>query len=86
MAYTFYIVCTKVGSKNCTKIHEGMGAVKEEKNMANNNKPKKVKPPIKQAHFACEVILYEEFEKYCYGNGKSVSEALRAYMKICLGK
>ena len=54
--------------------------------MADEEKPKKIKPPTKQAHFECETVLYKDFEKYCYGNGKSVAEALRAYMKICLGK
>lgn len=54
--------------------------------MPNEDKPKKVKPPTKQAHFECEVALYKDFEKYCYGNGKSVAEALRAYMKMCLGR
>ena len=48
--------------------------------------PLKVLPPTKQAHFECEVVLYTDFEKYCYGNGKSVAESLRAYMKMCLGK
>jgi hypothetical protein len=54
--------------------------------ISENQKPKKIKPPSKQAHFECEVALYQEFEKHCYGNGKSVAEALRAYMKMCLGK
>ena len=44
------------------------------------------KPARKQAHFQCEKDLYEEFEAYCYNNGKSVSEAFRTYMKMCLGK
>lgn len=63
-----------------------MGAPKEGKNMPNEYRPKKVKPPTKQAHFECEVLLYTDFEKYCYGNGKSVAESLRAYMKMCLGR
>lgn len=63
-----------------------MGSAKEGKKMPNEDKPKKVKPRTKQAHFECEVALYKDFEKYCYGNGKSVAEALRAYMKMCLGK
>ena len=54
--------------------------------MADEEKPRKIKAPTKQAHFECETALYKDFEKYCYGNGKSVAEALRAYMKICLGK
>lgn len=54
--------------------------------MAVQPRPKKAKEESKQAHFECEVALYKEFEKYCYGNGKSVSEALRAYMKMCIGK
>ena len=42
----------------------------------------KIKKPVrKQAHFQCEKDLYQEFEEYCYNNGKSVAEALRAYMK-----
>ena len=64
----------------------GNGCEKEEKSMSNEEKPKIVKQPTKQAHFECEVALYKDFEKYCYGNGKSVAEALRAYMKMCLGK
>ena len=59
---------------------------KEWENLSDKQKPKIVKPESKQAHFTCEVTLYQEFEKYCYGNGKSVAEALRSYMKICLGK
>lgn len=54
--------------------------------MAESERPKKVKQETKQAHFECEVVLYKDFEKYCYGNGKSVAEALRAYMKMCIGK
>lgn len=54
--------------------------------VANEKRPKKNKPETKQVHFECEVALYKDFEKYCYGNGKSVSEALRAYIKMCLGK
>jgi len=68
------------------KTHWGMGTKIGGKSMAENDKPKKIKPPTKQAHFECETALYKDFEKYCYGNGKSVAEALRAYMKICLGK
>lgn len=44
------------------------------------------KPSRKQAHFQCETDLYMEFEEYCYNNGKSVAEALRAYMRMCVGK
>lgn len=44
------------------------------------------KPSRKQAHFQCEKDLYDEFEIYCYSNGKSVSEALRSYMRICIGR
>ena len=54
--------------------------------MAKSEKPKKIKEETKQDHFECEVSLYKEFEKYSYGNGKSVAEALRAYMKMCVGK
>lgn len=63
-----------------------MGTKKELIIMAVQPRPKKAKEESKQAHFECEVALYKEFEKYCYGNGKSVSEALRAYMKMCIGK
>lgn len=55
-------------------------------NMADNKKTKKVKPPTKQAHFECDVALYNDFEQHCYGKGMSVAEALRAYMKMCLGR
>ena len=44
------------------------------------------KPERKQAHFQCEKKLYQQFEEYCYNNGKSVAEALRSYMKMCIGK
>ena len=66
-------------------VHWGWAA-KEGKFMAESERPKKVKQETKQAHFECEVALYKDFEKYCYGNGKSVAEALRAYMKMCIGK
>lgn len=56
------------------------------KSMASEEKPKIVKQPTKQAHFECEITLYQKFEKYCYGNGKSVASALRAYMKMCIGE
>lgn len=51
-----------------------------------NIRPKLVKAPTKQAHFEVEVDLYEEFEKYAYSNGKTVSAMLRAYMKMCTGQ
>lgn len=54
--------------------------------MEGNERPRKAKAQSKQAHFECEVTLYKDFEKYCYGNGKSVAEALRAYMKMCVGE
>lgn len=49
-------------------------------------KVKVKKPARKQAHFQCEKELYDEFELYCYNNGKSVSEAFRSYMRMCLGR
>lgn len=54
--------------------------------MATDERPKKVKAETKQAHFECEVALYKDFEKHCYSKGKTVSEALRDYMKMCLGR
>ena len=68
------------------KYVHGDGQLRREKIMAESKRPKKVKQETKQAHFECEVALYKDFEKYCYGNGKSVAEALRAYMKMCIGK
>lgn len=53
--------------------------------MENEKKPKIVKPPTKQVHLMCDIALYKKFEAYCYGNGKSVGAALRAYMKMCVG-
>ena len=44
------------------------------------------KPERKDAHFQCEKSLYDEFEMYCYENGNSVSEVLRSYMKMCVGR
>jgi len=54
--------------------------------MANKEKHKLEKAPTKQAHFECEVALYEKFEAYCHKNGKNVSNALRAYIKMCVGE
>lgn len=54
--------------------------------MTDSKRPKKAKAETKQAHFECEVVLYKDFEKHCYDNGMSVAEALRAYMKTCLGR
>jgi hypothetical protein len=54
--------------------------------MEEKRRPRKIKPPTKQAHFECDVALYKKFEEYCYGNGKSVGASLRAYMKMCVGE
>jgi hypothetical protein len=54
--------------------------------MTKKDKLKIIKAQTKQAHFECEVALYDKFETYCYRNGKSVSAALRAYMKMCIGE
>ena len=51
-----------------------------------SSRPKLGKAPTKQAHFEVEEQLYEEFEKYSYNQGKTVSAMLRAYMKMCLGQ
>lgn len=54
--------------------------------MEENKRPKKNKPDTKQAHFECEVALYKEFENHCYSKGMSVAEALRTYMRMCVGR
>ena len=54
--------------------------------MAYKQKTKIIKPPTKQVHLDCEVALYEKFEAYCHRNGKDVSKAIRAYMKMCVGE
>lgn len=51
-----------------------------------SSRPKLVKAPTKQAHFEVEEQLYEEFERYAYNKGKTVSAMLRAYMKMCTGQ
>ena len=57
-----------------------------EKKMGDKEKPRIIKPATKQVHLECEVALYMKFEDYCHKNGKSVSAALRAYMKMCIGE
>lgn len=37
-------------------------------------------------NFEYEIELYKDFEKHCYDKGMSVTEAFRAYMKMCLGR
>ena len=54
--------------------------------MIDKQRTKIEKPETKQAHFECEVALYEKFEAYCHRNGKDVSKAIRAYMKMCVGE
>ena len=54
--------------------------------MGDKEKPRIIKPATKQVHLECEVALYMKFEDYCHKNGKSVSAALRAYMKMCIGE
>ena len=54
--------------------------------MAEKQKTKIIKPPTKQVHLDCEVVLYDKFEAYCHRNGKDVSKAIRAYMKMCVGE
>lgn len=44
------------------------------------------KPPTKQVHLDCEAALYKKFEEYCHRNGKDVSKAIRAFMKMCVGE
>ena len=57
-----------------------------ERIMVDKQKPKIIKAPIKQVHLECDMALYKKFERYCHMNGKSVSAALRAYMKMCIGE
>jgi len=59
---------------------------RSEKNMEDKQKPRIIKPPTKQVHLECDMALYKKFEAYCYGNGKTVSASLRAYMKMCVGE
>jgi hypothetical protein len=54
--------------------------------MIDKQKQRIIKPPTKQVHLECDMALYKKFETYCYGNGKSVSASLRAYMKMCVGE
>jgi len=54
--------------------------------MEDKQKSKIVKPATKQVHLDCEVTLYDKFEAYCHRNGKDVSKAIRAYMKMCIGE
>jgi len=54
--------------------------------MIDKQKLRIIKPPTKQVHLECEVALYEKFEEYCHRNGKNVSNALRAYIKMCVGE
>lgn len=54
--------------------------------MEDKRKSKIIKPPIKQVHLECDVALYKKFEEYCYRNGKDVSKAIRAFMKMCVGE
>ena len=55
-----------------------------EESMADRERPKIIKPPTKQIHLECDVALYKDFEEYCHRNGKDVSKAIRAYMKMCV--
>jgi len=52
--------------------------------MEDKQKPRIIKPPIKQVHLECDMALYNKFEAYCHRNGKSVSASLRAYIKMCV--
>ncbi len=52
--------------------------------MADRERPKIIKPPTKQIHLECDLALYKDFEEYCHRNGKDVSKAIRAYMKMCV--
>ncbi|MFT8340303.1 MAG: hypothetical protein ABF652_02605 [Clostridium beijerinckii] len=54
--------------------------------MKENKKGRIIKLQTKQVHFDCELALYKKFEEYCHRNGKDVSKAIRAYMKMCIGE
>jgi len=54
--------------------------------MIDKQKSRIIKPPTKQVHLDCDIALYKKFEAYCYGNGKTVSSAIRSYMKMCIGE
>jgi len=52
--------------------------------MEEKQKSRIIKSPTKQVHLECDMALYKKFEAYCHRNGKDVSKALRAYIKMCV--